>query len=277
MSTPPSGTLIAKPATLTQQVAQKIAGDILSGVYPVGTRLPSGKELAQSFGVSAAVIREATERLRAQGLIDSRQGSGCTVRARTQNVGFQVPEVSDTNRTDLAHVFELRLDLEGAAAALAAVRRTAEDVDALASILSALADNLYAPDRAVELDIAFHVALGDATHNRYFKDLLQYLNLQIRECVRAGRTHSLAFPQLPDEVHREHLLLLDAIRAGDPAAARAAAMAHLQKAAARLELSLPGRDAHGEIAAAVRDAASAEAPSRAAKAKPAEPRRKSTR
>jgi DNA-binding GntR family transcriptional regulator len=49
-------------------------------------------------------------------------------------------------------------------------------------------------------------------------------------------------------VHREHLALLDAIRAGDPGAARSAAVAHLQKAAARLELSLPGRDEHGEIA-----------------------------
>jgi GntR family transcriptional regulator, transcriptional repressor for pyruvate dehydrogenase complex len=277
MSTAPSGTLIAKPASLTQQVAQKIAGDILSGLYPVGTRLPSGKELAQSFGVSAAVIREATERLRAQGLIDSRQGSGCTVRARTQSVGFTVPEVSDTNRADLAHIFELRLDLEGAAAALAAARRTPEDMAALEAILGALADNLYTPDRAVELDIAFHVALGDATHNSYFKELLQYLNLQIRECVRAGRTHSLAFPRLPDEVHREHLLLLDAIRAGNPAAARAAAMAHLQNAAARLDLSLPGRDSHGEIIAPGDDSAPGKAARQARKGKPAKARGRSAR
>jgi GntR family transcriptional regulator, transcriptional repressor for pyruvate dehydrogenase complex len=248
MFTRSSGTPITKPVTLTQQVSQQIAGDILSGLYPVGTRLPSGKDLAQRFGVSPAVIREVTERLRAQGLIDSRQGSGCTVRARTQITGFQVPESGDANSTDLASVFELRLDLEGAAAALAAVRRTNEDLEALEAILTALAEHLYTPDRAVELDIAFHVALGDATHNRYFKDLLQYLNLQIRESVRAGRTHSLAHPHLPDEVHREHMLLLDAIRAGDPMAARSAVMSHLRKAAARLELSLPGRDAQGEVA-----------------------------
>ena len=50
------GTPITKPVTLTQQVAQQIAGDILSGVYPVGTRLPSGRDLAQRFGVSQSVI-----------------------------------------------------------------------------------------------------------------------------------------------------------------------------------------------------------------------------
>lgn len=247
MSTRPLGTLVSKPVTLTQQVAKQIASDILSGRYPVGSRLPSGKDLAQRFGVSQSVIREVTERLRAQGLIDSRQGSGCTVRARTQSAGFQVPEGCDANHADLANVFELRLDLEGAAAALAAVRRTDADIEALGSILATLADNLYTPDRAVELDIAFHVAVGDATHNRYFKDLLQYLNLQIRESVRAGRTHSLAYPNLPDEVHREHMSLFDAIRQGNPAAARTAAMSHLRQAAARLELSMPGRDAKGEV------------------------------
>lgn len=247
MSTHQTDTPIARRATLTQQVAQRIEHDILNGVYPLGSRLPSGKDLALRFGVSQAVIREVTERLRARGLIDSRQGSGCTVRARTQSCGFQVREGYEANRTDLANVFELRLDLEGAAAALAAVRRTRADLDALRTILDTLAQNLHAPDRAVELDTAFHVAVGDATHNPYFKDLLQYLNLQIRECVRAGRTHSLLYPDLPDAVHREHVRLFEAIDAGDPVAARAAAIAHLGEAAARLDLAMPGRDAHGEI------------------------------
>jgi GntR family transcriptional regulator, transcriptional repressor for pyruvate dehydrogenase complex len=245
--TPPTRPL-SKPVTLTQQVAELIAGEIRSGVYPLGTRLPSGKDLALRFGVSQSVIREVTERLRSQGLIDSRQGSGCTVRARTQNAGFQVPEGGDADRADLADVFELRLDLEGAAAALAAVRRTQADIDALAAILQSLAGNLYTPERAVELDIAFHVAIADATHNRYYKDLLQYLNLQIREAVRAGRTHSLAYPRLPDDVHREHVRVFDAIRAGDPLAARAAAMSHLRGAAARLDLAIPGRDSLGGVA-----------------------------
>ncbi|HTH59843.1 MAG TPA: FCD domain-containing protein [Paraburkholderia sp.] len=242
-------TQISRPATLTQQVAQQIANDILNGVYPLGSRLPSGKDLALRFGVSQAVIREVTERLRAQGLIDSRQGSGSTVRARTLNTGFKVPEEYEANREELANVFELRLDLEGAAAALAAVRRTRADLDALKTILDTLAQNIYSPDRAVELDIAFHVAVGDATHNPYFKDLLHYLNLQIRESVRAGRSHSLAYPDLPDVVHHEHVRLFEAIEAGDAVAARAAAMSHLSEAAARLGLSMPGRDAHGEILA----------------------------
>jgi len=233
---------LTKALTLTHQVAQQLTRDIGDGVYPVGTKLPSGKDLANRFGVSQSVIREVTERLRAHGLIDSRQGAGCTVRARTRSGGFRVPQAIGADRADLSAVYELRLDLESASAALAAVRRTNMDIEALESILKSLADNLYTPEPAVELDIAFHVAIAHATHNRYYVELLQYLNLQIREAVQTARTHSLARERLPDEVHREHVRIFDAIRAGDALAARSAATSHLQSAAARLGLDISGRD-----------------------------------
>jgi DNA-binding FadR family transcriptional regulator len=232
---------VTKALTLTQQVAQQMTGDIRNGVYPVGTKLPSGKELAERFGVSQSVIREVTERLRSHGLIDSRQGAGCTVKARTETGGFRVPQITDTDRVDLANVYELRLDLEGAAAALAAVRRSAADIDALSAILQSLAENLYNPDQAVELDIAFHVAIADATHNRYYADLLQYLNLQIRHAVQTARANTLTHERLPEAVHREHVRIFEAIRDGDSPGARAATMSHLQRGAARLKLAISER------------------------------------
>ncbi|MGV7244665.1 FadR/GntR family transcriptional regulator [Caballeronia sp. M23-90] len=91
------------------------------------------------------------------------------------------------------------------------------------------------------MDIAFHVAIAHATHNRYYVDLLQYLNLQIRQAVQTARTHSLALERLPDAVHREHVRIFDAIRAGDALAARTAATSHLQNAAARLNLDITPR------------------------------------
>jgi len=240
---------MVKAMTLTQQVAQQMTDEIRNGLYPLGARLPSGKQLASRFGVSQAVIREVTERLRAQGLIDSRQGSGCTVKARTEAGGFRVPHVAGEGHRDLASVYELRLDLEGAAAALAAVRRTETDIAALTAILKSLDDKLYAPDEAIELDIAFHVAIAGATQNRYYVDLLQYLNLQIREAVRRAREHSLTLERLTDDAQHEHVQIFEAIRDGNPVAASAAAMKHLRCAAARLDLSIPGRDALTDAAA----------------------------
>src|ERR1700692_3972795 len=105
-----------------------MTGDIRNGVYPVGTKLPSGKDLAARFGVSQPVTREGTERLRSNGLMDSWRGAG------------------------------------GMRAAREAGAQTDANDDPLAAIFRSLADNLYSPALAGELDIAFHVAIAEATH-----------------------------------------------------------------------------------------------------------------
>ena len=239
--------MAAKPNSLTAQVADLLQDAIRSGVYPVGTKLPSGKTLGQMFGVSQAVIREATERLRSKGLIDSRQGSGCMVKARTEANGFTVPGGDDVaNGASLASVFELRLDLEGAAAALAAVRRTEADLDRLSGILIKMGehdhDREHDLDAGVDLDLAFHTAVADATQNPYYVALIHYLNRQFREAVQAARASALLEGPSPDALLREHRAVFEAIRAHDSRAARAAIMAHLQRAACRLALDIPGRN-----------------------------------
>ena len=150
-------------------------------MHPVGAKLPSGRVLAEQYGVSAAVIREVTERLRAQGLIQSRQGSGCTVTSRTGAQGFLLSDSIAASREQLASVYELRMELEGGAAALAALR---DDAD-----LAAMADCWRAgaaprrPEQGVENDISFHLAVAAATHNSHYADLLRYLNPQLRQAV----------------------------------------------------------------------------------------------
>jgi GntR family transcriptional repressor for pyruvate dehydrogenase complex len=234
--------MATKVTSLTAQVAQVLQDAIHSGVYPVGTKLPSGKALGQMHGVSQAVIREATERLRSKGLIDSRQGSGCIVKSRTELNGFRVLNTPEADRSELSSVFELRLDLEGAAAALAAVRRTSGDLVKLADILSDLEQNLQDLDAGVELDLAFHTAIAAATHNPYYSTLLKYLNLQLRQAVHAARYNALTHQPLPKTVQQEHIAVFEAIKAGDANGARAAVMFHLQRAAGHLELNIPSRD-----------------------------------
>ncbi|APR34821.1 hypothetical protein BTO02_04585 [Paraburkholderia sp. SOS3] len=234
--------MAAKLNSLTAQVADLLREAIYSGVYPVGTKLPSGKALGQMYGVSQAVIREVTERLRSKGLIDSRQGSGCVVKARAEAEGFQILTTRVADPVELSSVFELRLDLEGAAAGLAAVRRTDADLAKLSGILIELGENLHDLDAGVELDLAFHVAIAAATHNPYYGALLKYLNLQLRQAVHAARYNALVNEPLPQTVQREHLAVYDAIRTGNANEARAAVMLHLQRAACHLELDIPGRD-----------------------------------
>jgi len=234
--------MLTKSLTLTEQVAGKLASDIAAGVYPVGGKLPTGKALAQLYGVSAAVIREATERLRAQGLVESRQGAGCTVVSRTASRGFQVPGGGVAlDRAQLASVYELRMELEGGAAALAAMRRSDDDLAKMAACLARLESHLrHADEDGVEQDIGFHAAIAVATHNTYYQQLLQYLNLQVRAAVRIARENTQQTQaELVGDVHREHVALYQAIAARDPQGARAAAVLHLRRAAARLKLDFP--------------------------------------
>jgi DNA-binding FadR family transcriptional regulator len=228
--------------TLTEQVTRQLRADIERGAYPVGTRLPTGKQLAGQYGVSTAVIREVTEHLRSLGLVESRQGVGSTVRSRVGTAGFRLPAEPDIDRDALADLYDLRLDLEGAAAALAAVRRTNDDIAGLATLLERLRAHLYDPQPAADIDAAFHVGIAAATHNPYYQQLLQYLNLQLHEAVAAARANTLRQALQPEAVHQEHEAVFRAIRAGDAPAARDAAMAHLRAAAARLGLTLRPRE-----------------------------------
>ena len=236
--------------TLTSRVADTLTERIRKGVYPVGSKLPSGRLLAEEFSVSAAVIREATESLRAKGLIESRQGSGCLVRVAVVDTGFQLALPPDAGKLALRHIYELRCEIESGAACLAAQHATAAEIAAMQGILARLEKYLQVPGKALQWDLAFHKAIAKATHNPQYAQLLQYLNEQWRGSVQAARRHTAAVDRgdtdaragaavpgrLARQVHKEHVAVLDAIRRRDSAAARAAARAHLLGASRRLGL-----------------------------------------
>lgn len=240
---------ISRP-TLTSRVAETLVQRIGKGIYPVGTKLPSGRLLAEEFSVSAAVIREATESLRAKGLIESRQGSGCMVLAAVADPGFQLALPPDAGKLALRHIYELRCEIESGAACLAAQHATQAEIAAMQGILARLEKNLQAPGRALQWDLAFHKAIAKATHNPQYAQLLQYLNEQWRGSVQAARRHTAAVDRgqahaianaaapgrLARQVHKEHVAILAAIRRRDPAAARTAARAHMLAASRRLGL-----------------------------------------
>src|SRR5690606_20210812 len=144
----------------------------------------------------------------------------------------------------LACVYELRMELEGGAAALAALRRNDADLEKMAACLAALESPAYhADEQGVEQDIGFHAAIAVATHNTYYQQLLQYLNLQVRAAVRMARENTLQHQaELVGDVQREHIALYEAIVARDPQRARQAAVFHLQRAAARLRLDFASLD-----------------------------------
>ena len=66
-------------SSISAQIYEQLLNNIVSGEWPVGMKLPTEKELTEQFHVSRAPIREALQRLRALGVLESHQGSGSFV------------------------------------------------------------------------------------------------------------------------------------------------------------------------------------------------------
>jgi len=219
---------------LSDQLAAALAARVASGDLAPGERLPTEQQLAQAHGVSRTVVREAVHQLKSQGLLRSRQGSGVFVTdgATQRPLSFD-PTVLESMDA-VVQVVEVRRALEGEIAALAAERATRRDVATLRQVLKAIDAAAAAGRDGVAEDLAFHQAVARATGNPQFERLLGFLEQYLREAMRVTRGNEARHRDFADAVRAEHLSLVDAIARGDAAAARRAAVRHMQHAAQRL-------------------------------------------
>lgn len=211
---------VSRPTPLSDRVIATLRGQITSGTWPVGSRIPTEPELVAQLGVARNTVREAIRALAHNGLLDIRQGSGTYVVATSELAGVMRRRFEGSPKRD---VTELRGALEATAAGLAATRRTEDDLRKLDTLLSererAWADGER--DAFVTADTAFHLAVVAAAHNEVLGELYADLGAVIRESLREQFS-----PRLREEEYMNHSRLLDAIRAGDASAAAAEAASH---------------------------------------------------
>lgn len=142
-------------------IYQHIFELIMAGEFVVNDRLPSETELAQRFGASRPVVREALARLRDDGIIVSRQGSGSYVKRRPDVAVLRFVPVSSI--ADIQRCFEFRQGLEGVAAALAAERWEDSDLAEIRAAFDALEDPAGDFKAGVDADERFHMAIAKST------------------------------------------------------------------------------------------------------------------
>lgn len=225
---------IASAGTLTDRVFEALTQLVSGEDFPPGSRLPSEMDMAGRFGVSRTVIREAVSRLKSEGLVESRQGSGVFVRDRNMHAPFRIdPSIMDSIQSVL-QVVELRLSLEGEIAALAAKRRTREQMAAIKRALKQIEIDEQAGKNGVEADIAFHRSIAEATGNPHFLALIEFLFNFLIKATLITRSYEATKATLSQQVKEEHLRIVDAISRQDAEAARAAARQHMEGASRRL-------------------------------------------
>jgi len=238
MATKPSHPVLpVEPAAerLSDRTAAALRRLILEQALQPGDRLPAERPLAARLGVSRTVLREAIQQLASQGLLATRGGGGSYVRATTVGTGPVEPlqPFQPQLRADPEYrydVLETRHALEGATAWHAALRATDADRaridEAFAAIARAHADNDAAAEAAA--DARFHLAIAEASHNLVLVQLMRGLFDLLRTNISQSRQALYLDPRTGPALARQHQALRDAVMAGDPAAARAAAEDHLR-------------------------------------------------
>jgi GntR family transcriptional repressor for pyruvate dehydrogenase complex len=217
---------IERGSTLANRVTRQMEHLIVEGHLKPGDRLPAERELAQQFGVSRTVVREAVRALVAKGLLEVRPGSGTVVSSPTKDAVAQ--SMSLLLRTaqleiDYDKVHEIRRILEVEIAALAAQRRTRQDLERMEEILRKASEIEEDRNCFAECDVAFHAALARATHNELFSVLLD----SVVDIMLKVREMGFSVPGTPARAFRYHQAILEQIKAGDPERARQAMREHL--------------------------------------------------
>ena len=220
---------MARPRqSLTSQLVASVTERIQSGRYRRGDQLPTEKDMIEEFGVSRTVVREAIANLKASGMVATRQGIGAFVLDEGPR-GFRISEDNLSVVEEVIEALELRIALESEAAALAARRRSPAELARIETACAAMDAAIEAGEETAALDIAFHRAIAQATGNRHFLGLFNYLGEVLVPRARVP-THQLDAGTLKDYLRRisaEHHQIVAAIAAGDSDGARAALRTHL--------------------------------------------------
>ncbi|QDC10638.1 FadR family transcriptional regulator [Oceanicola sp. D3] len=225
--------------TLSDHIYDQLLGDIIKGVYATGARLPSETAMAKAMGVSRPVVRAALARLREDGIISTRQGSGNYVARRPDS---SVPSIVPLNSmSDIQRCYEFRLDFEPACAAWAAQRRTEEQMAALSEAVQHFEESYLQHELGTEADLEIHKAVARCTGNPFHVSVMDMLARQVAFGMHLSRSLTLhSAPQRNNVVEAEHRAILDAIVAADPEAARDSMRVHLEGARDRMFIGEQG-------------------------------------
>ncbi len=225
----PATVPIRRTRSLTTDLVEALGDRIRDGSLAAGSKLPTEAAIIEEFGVSRTVVREAISRLQAAGMVETRHGVGTFVLGQGDSSAFRVGSSQLATLQDVIGVLELRIGVETESAALAAARRTEQNLRALRSALRAFAAAVGEGRDPVGPDYQFHLEIARATHNKHYADLMAALGGAMIPRVRLKGIEPPDAERLEylRRVNLEHESILGAIERQDAEGARAAMRTHL--------------------------------------------------
>jgi GntR family transcriptional repressor for pyruvate dehydrogenase complex len=217
------GVVPVKQLKLSDAVAAQLESLVRSGHFGAEGKFPSERDLAEQFGVGRSSMREAISKLETLGIIVSTHGVGTFVLDASEQSQRSMSLLSAGEVTAL-ELFNVRYTVEPAGAAMAAVRRTAKDIQDLKAILKEASVPGISPKEFVKLDSEFHSLIATATRNRLFIQIYQ----QITPHHSIYSEKVISFENRLALAHEGHLKILSAIIAQDENEAKKQAHSHLK-------------------------------------------------
>lgn len=217
-----------KSQSTAHEIAYRLERQILDGSLAPNEKIPSERLLATRFGVSRAIVREALHELQGRGIVETLHGKGSFVAPMVAEPEKDSPllELFAGHPRTLYDLLEVREQLEGQAAYLAAQRATQRDRYFIAKAY----ENMTASDPLTNarLDHAFHQAIVEASHNPVLVHVLSSLKNLMLMTVQASVANLNPREHFRELIDKQHQRIYKTILAGQAKAAQRAAMTHVR-------------------------------------------------
>ncbi|WJR66192.1 FadR/GntR family transcriptional regulator [Neorhizobium sp. CSC1952] len=222
-------------------VVAELGRGIVSGKIPEGSLLPGDAELSARFGVSRTVLRESMKTLAAKRLVEPKAKVGTRVLDKASWNFFDSDVLgwrfeSGLDFEFIEHLAEMRMALEPAAAAAAAIRATSDDIVALYAIAARFDDLSHTPETIAKVDLEFHLAIARMSGNPFMRSASALIEAAL--AISFQLSSPAASPEKIEEVASNHLRITHAIASRDPQKAIAAMRHVIDVGKSRIRTSL---------------------------------------
>lgn len=189
-------------------------------------RLPSERKLVEALGMNRSSLREKMAILEAMGFLTRTQGSGTYLSMpKSQLLQLTFDMALKMNYTTIEELEATRETIEIGVAKAAAQNATDEDIKAMEYFLNRLLETKDA-DYGRELDHAFHMHLGAATHNPVMSIILDSFSTSLRNVLQHRRQIVSNAPRGIELTNQTHIAIFEAVKSHDPEMAEKAMEQH---------------------------------------------------
>lgn len=223
---------------LSQRTAEILANKIrVEQAYMPGDKLPNENVLSEELGVSRTTLREAIRTLVSEGLLVVKRGLGTFVNDTMEQYADGAVNIDDVlaMKVTLKDLYEARMIIEPAAAALAAERASDEEIDeitGLYDIVQAEIKRNPKGDKRIQSETDFHGAIMRASHNDFLIQFIPVLTETIEKTFALDENLEI----IAEDAYKDHIMIMNFLKRRDSEGLKSAVLIHLHHATYNEEL-----------------------------------------